>query len=504
MEKRRNCSSFPQYFVTCFRFSCLNRTTFSLRDRRLFELSEVDITRIDCIFIWFSFSFTDKSRPGVIKASHSHSNKKEWKVLAISPPDRKAGADIDLMKNICSTIPEGKYQEWTHMPKFYMAGNLHLSYCSIPHDMDGIWNRIFNLFRYLDSDVNNFTSVLTKEVGFLGLKEKARYLSRSRKDSETVVYVRNPYHRLFSAYYDRFYVEHRTCEHVGFQEFLDHVISAVKLRLIWGTKLMSPLVPKCRLCDIKPFEVIKEETFHEDMHHFLTRLKLSINATNTILTFLKKPELFIPVVLESKLQLQFLESCPSLVTDLGPRLWKSLQSMGLISNALTYPATIRSTDLTSNITLLTEAAVKACEVDPLSDEERKLQTHNALVEAYAEIKDETIDYLQEIFKYDFEMFGYSNKRPTWFRVIDTHSGETTQFVVRVPSCKGFNYKLIMCSRRRTFFPYNMELFAEGTCVVRRSGSRKSCLPWVEWQKILQIISIRLKQHLLGPVMRKRV
>ena len=43
-------SSFPQYFVTCYKISMLKTgTKFSLRGMRLFEVSEVEITRVDYI-----------------------------------------------------------------------------------------------------------------------------------------------------------------------------------------------------------------------------------------------------------------------------------------------------------------------------------------------------------------------------------------------------------------------------------------------------------------------
>ena len=57
MEKRRNCSlgaSFPIFhniLLLVVRFLCWEiGTRYSFKDKRLFEISEVDITRVDCIF----------------------------------------------------------------------------------------------------------------------------------------------------------------------------------------------------------------------------------------------------------------------------------------------------------------------------------------------------------------------------------------------------------------------------------------------------------------------
>ena len=54
MEKRRNCSlgAISPLFhniLSVVRFSCLKGTGFSLRDKRLFEISEVKITGVDCM-----------------------------------------------------------------------------------------------------------------------------------------------------------------------------------------------------------------------------------------------------------------------------------------------------------------------------------------------------------------------------------------------------------------------------------------------------------------------
>ena len=54
MEKGRNCSPgaiSPLSTIFCnliFEFCVKTRTRFSLRDKRLFEITEVEITRVDC------------------------------------------------------------------------------------------------------------------------------------------------------------------------------------------------------------------------------------------------------------------------------------------------------------------------------------------------------------------------------------------------------------------------------------------------------------------------
>ena len=45
---------FHHILLPVVRFSCLNRDQISLRDKRLLEISEVEITSVDCICISFA------------------------------------------------------------------------------------------------------------------------------------------------------------------------------------------------------------------------------------------------------------------------------------------------------------------------------------------------------------------------------------------------------------------------------------------------------------------
>ena len=67
MEKGRNCSQGAQeqflLFSTVFcnlilDFCVKTRTRFSLRDKRLFEITEVEITGVDCIYIYTPCNFS--------------------------------------------------------------------------------------------------------------------------------------------------------------------------------------------------------------------------------------------------------------------------------------------------------------------------------------------------------------------------------------------------------------------------------------------------------------
>ena len=62
MEKGRNQQFLLFSTIFCnliFDFCVKTRTRFSLRDKRLFEITEVEIMRVDCTNIIFGLNFCD-------------------------------------------------------------------------------------------------------------------------------------------------------------------------------------------------------------------------------------------------------------------------------------------------------------------------------------------------------------------------------------------------------------------------------------------------------------
>ena len=51
---RSNFSYFPLYFLPVVRFSCLGRDQIFTSSKRLFEISEFEIARVNCIYgFWY-------------------------------------------------------------------------------------------------------------------------------------------------------------------------------------------------------------------------------------------------------------------------------------------------------------------------------------------------------------------------------------------------------------------------------------------------------------------
>ena len=65
---RSNFSSYPQFLLPDIRFLCLNKDHIFLRDKRLFEITEVEITRVNCIFYAFVMAWV-RAKGGFIRVS---------------------------------------------------------------------------------------------------------------------------------------------------------------------------------------------------------------------------------------------------------------------------------------------------------------------------------------------------------------------------------------------------------------------------------------------------
>ena len=280
------------------------------------------------------------------------------------------------------------------------------------NEMDDIWARIFEIF--VNSSKTGY--YLKKQFPQLQRNSMVNFEAADRKTSQTVLYVRNPYARLYVLYHDRFHIvtahtQHKKwCENITFQAFLDKVITHVKLRQDWGISWFSPLVPKCRLCDIKLSSVIREENFAQDMQDFSHKLFKNDKESIKALEFIQKPgRILIHSLVLAKLNIRN-PACR--YSQIGPMIWGSLKYMGFVNHSVKYPESLDNVNVAFHPDMLVKAVLKEGNVS-LTETEKLAQKKTVLAEAYHDIKEETIEYIQEIYKYEFEMFGYSKTRPDY-------------------------------------------------------------------------------------------
>ena len=258
--------------------------------------------------------------------------------MRIGPGYSNSTIPVRKIRDVCDSVPQGKYSDWTTnikgQSRYFIAAPRKLSYCTLHGEMDDIWARIFEVLQNTEKTEVDMTHKKLPQISAV-LFENA-----VRRKTETVLYVRDPYTSLYLAYHDRFHLAYTAqddkCENLSFQEFLDKIISHVKLRQHWGLSVFAPLVPKCRLCDIKTFAIVREEHFILDMQNLLSNVDCKVNVTknrvkHTIMNFLNRRDLLMYAIVLAKLK--FMN--PSCVyNQTGQMLWKSLQFMGYIKSSV--------------------------------------------------------------------------------------------------------------------------------------------------------------------------
>lgn len=138
------------------------------------------------------------------------------------------------------------------------------------------------------------------------------------------------------------------------------------------------------------------------------KLSQSRSEITAALEFIQRPTVFIylSVVLA---KLKFLNPVCT-YNKIGPMLWRSLQCMGVVNNSVEYPQSLTAVDVTFHPDILVKAALNSSKF-PMTETKKLEQKQTILADVYRDIKEETIEYIQEIYKYEFKIFGYSDQRP---------------------------------------------------------------------------------------------
>jgi hypothetical protein len=198
---------------------------------------------------------------------------------------------------------------------------------------------------------------------------------------------------------------------VTFEEFLDWIILDGK-RGATLNRHWAPIVSLCRPCDLNAFILVKQESFSADVEFVLRQVHVEQGKFKYIVTALHdhRIELTIPGIIHTiygRMNNRKVKSCltyPSLVM----RIWTSLQIQGYIEfpeEKFVFHSRVMESSYLSDIVLET------IREHPLTSQQTKLQRHRYLYNAYSSIKLEIIQGIQDLYKQDFEIFGYSKSSP---------------------------------------------------------------------------------------------
>ena len=251
-----------------------------------------------------------------------------------------------------------------------------------------------------------------------------------KPDTRNIIFVRNPYTRLYSAWLDKFYstnpywwdlgkkiiARERSgatnyslqCGHdVKFGEFVRFIASDVKGKRCGVDGHFSPSYRHCLPCDL-PYNFIgKYETLKEDTMSFLEQANLThIVDVSNFETSSNEDALK-----ESSKwafgQRKNVEKCMPFVEGLQ-KVWKRFQKRGMLNMKAAFPWKELST---SNITetQFRDTLLKA--YHSFNIEDNNMNREMALREAYSDVSQETMCELQDAFELDFKLFDYDMLPP---------------------------------------------------------------------------------------------
>ena len=259
-------------------------------------------------------------------------------------------------------------------------------------------------------------------------KDVATFNSQSISKQVALVFARNPYSRLFSAFIDKVYIFNnsklakyvkmfvnfkyrRSIKCVLDLEFTDFLRYALysQNRIIYDHYMpISSLVNLPVICSARNIIIAKQETFSADMDYVFTKSHISQTkreGLNKILSY-KKALTSVREIASTvfhKMSTATIIDCLDYQT-IAKRLWHSFQIQGYIHEKSPFPKfTFEDSTHCRQFLAFVEVAMMK---QPVSSEQAALQRRNAFIAAYSQVDD---IYRQEIIKQfsdDFELFQY--------------------------------------------------------------------------------------------------
>ncbi|WAQ99209.1 CHSTE-like protein [Mya arenaria] len=289
----------------------------------------------------------------------------------------------------------------------------------------GDYNTNLNISKPGDIDrayVHNWNLKYIRHVGLASAMARGE-ISKGR----SFMFTREPYSRLWSAYIDKFLLpdfwiwdahavvnkirqnatdEQKLCANdVTFAEFLQYIVASYPRNL---NKHWQPVYKICDPCLVAYDVIGKQETFANDSHYILQKFGLG----NLIRMSGSKPsraieEMTMLVKYNFDLEGALHKGCFD-KEDVAMRLWKAFQYNGYILRSIDIP--IKSM-LSDNFTKYpTEVFLKHAlwTLQYLHDQSTDIsnQKRKMMLEAYKGVPVELVKSIKEVYKFDFELFGY--------------------------------------------------------------------------------------------------
>ena len=308
----------------------------------------------------------------------------------------------------------------------YASANYNFSYYKIPKAGCSVWTQIFAV---LNSASNETNGIFYKQRGYVHTAMQKEVRKAQQSSGPYVIPARDPYSRLFSGYIDKIFLslfpmqESKIIEsqrklipggsecvkNVTFLEFLKtivmHVNEGEKINKHW-----APITSLCNPCETDILVIAKQETFSTDVEFILNEVGVKNDKLEVIHNALHdhRLETTLPSYIREVLNHRTCKPKEKVAED----IWYTFKVNGYLKESVDFPlehVSVKNFTLTPDT--LTRLVFKAISDNPLTSEQSRRQRRRALIKAYHDIDEETIRGIQEVFKRDFALFGYSNEPP---------------------------------------------------------------------------------------------
>ena len=343
---------------------------------------------------------------------------------------------IKHLEEKCSdhTLENASYVGKESSP-YFRSSLYNVAYCKVPKCGSTFWTRLFTV---LDNGIEE-TKELIKLFRIKVHSTRHTFDDNVRNvielQSPTILSARNPYSRLFSAFIDKSYLPlmyeinfsiqgtvrnisgiNNCPGRVTFQDFLHWIVRSAQR----GKRLNShwaPIFSLCKPCKVRPLAILHQETFAEDVN-FITKY---MSVENEKYDFIKntlqghRDKVSLPSIIGiifKKAKVPNTLRCLGGWHEVMRRVWNALVIQGFISVNAEYPSGLFA-DMKdpSDGRKASEIILSVIAKHPMTSEENHKQRNAALNAAYAKIDNKTLNSIKQLFREDFELFGYSNVPP---------------------------------------------------------------------------------------------
>lgn len=310
-----------------------------------------------------------------------------------------------------------------------------LLYCAIEKTGSTLWKRILHVIGGWGNDSNptaiKSEAADTVDGGFETLKNTTVKERRELfENSTSIMFVRDPYTRLFSAWLDKLYSPNHyywtslgpqvvkrlrvnsdewesnpvSCaSDISFNEFINYTLREISsYSCVDGH--FSPNYNHCLPCLLSHDYVGKYETFKEDTRYLLDKLNLSQKVTfddferDGAWDAIRDSTEFLFSQKEKILECNVTFFCALF------KVWNRLQSRGILSKNIDFP--FENADDVNNVTKADVIRILSYANHQSDRSETKGNRMEALQQAYQNLSLKLRERLVRTFKIDFDMFGY--------------------------------------------------------------------------------------------------